>query len=144
MAPRTQYARAPDGVAIAYQVVGDGPRDFVYIPQSFSATEVLWELPTVARYFERLGSLGRLILFDRRGSGMSDRSGAPATLEEQLDDVRAVMDAAGSEQAVLFAIMESGAMAMLYAASVPERVEALILYAAYARATRAEGYEFAW
>jgi class 3 adenylate cyclase len=143
MAPRTRYALAPNGVSIAYQVVGDGPRDIVYVPQSFTAVEVLWEHPTVARYFERLAALGRVILFDRRGSGMSDRCCGPATLEEQIDDVRAVMDAAGSEQAVLFAIMESGPMAMLCAASMPERVEALVLYATFARTTRAEGYEFA-
>src|SRR5688572_1971973 len=123
MPPRTHYARASDGVSIAYQIVGDGPRDLVYVPQSFTAIEVLWEHPTVAGYFERLSALGRLILFDRRGSGMSDRCGGPATLEEQVDDVRAVMDAAGSETAVLFAIMESGPMAMLFAASMPERVE---------------------
>jgi class 3 adenylate cyclase/pimeloyl-ACP methyl ester carboxylesterase len=125
-------------------VVGEGPRDVVYVPQSFTAVEILWEHPTVADYFERLAAIGRLILFDRRGSGMSDRCGGPATLEEQIDDVRAVMDAVGSETAVLFAIMESGPMAMLFAASMPERVEALVLYAAFARTTRTKGYEFAW
>jgi class 3 adenylate cyclase len=131
-------------VSIAYQVVGDGPRDLIYVPQSFTAVEVLWDHPTVAAYFERLSSLGRLILFDRRGSGASDRCGGPATLEEQVDDVRTVMDAVGSEKAALFAIMESGPMAMLFAASMPERVEGLILYASFARTTRTEGYEFAW
>src|SRR5215210_455614 len=144
MPRRTHYARARDGVAIAYQVVGDGPRDIVYVPQSFTAIDVLWEHPIVAGYFERLAAIGRLTLFDRRGSGASDRCGGPATLEEQIDDVRAVMDAVSSEKAVLFAIMESGPMAMLFAASMPDRVEALLLYAAFARTTRTAGYEFAW
>jgi class 3 adenylate cyclase len=143
MAPRTEYAQSRDGVFIAYQAVGDGPRDLVYVPQSFSALEVFWEHPTVSRFFDRLAALGRLILFDRRGSGMSDRAGPPATLEEQVDDVRAVLDAAGSERASLFAIMEGGPMAMLAAASMPERVEALVLYATFAKTTWAEDYAFA-
>src|SRR3954453_13394554 len=142
--PRTRYTRARDGVAIAYQVVGEGERDIVFVPQTFSAVEPLWEHPTVARFFERLGALGRLVLFDRRGTGMSDRMGHPATLEEQIDDVHAVMDAAGSEQADLIAIMEGGAMAMLFAASAPERVRSLTLFAAFARATRSDDYAAAW
>jgi class 3 adenylate cyclase len=144
MAPRTSYARARDGVSIAYQVVGEGDRDIVFVPQTFSAIESLWEHPTVARFFERLGSLGRVILFDRRGTGMSDRTGGATTLEEQVDDVHAVMDAAGAERADLIAIMEGGAMAMLFAASAPERVRSLMLYAAFARSTRAPDYDAAW
>jgi class 3 adenylate cyclase/pimeloyl-ACP methyl ester carboxylesterase len=144
MAPATRYARARDGVSIAYQVVGDGPLDLVWVPQSFGAFEALWEHPTVVRFFDQLGTLGRLILFDRRGSGLSDRRGGPPPLEEQVDDVRAVMDAAGSEQAVVLALMEGGPMAMLFAAASPLRVRALVLYATYARATSAPGYEFAW
>jgi len=144
MPPQTRYARTRDGAHIAYQVVGDGPLDMVYVPQSFSMVEHFWDHPVVARFFERLSSLGRLIMFDRRGSGMSDRIGAPATLEEQVDDVIAVMDAAGCEQAALFAIMEGGPMAMLFAASRPDRVRALILSHTFARSTSAPGYEFAW
>ena len=106
MAPKTQYVRARDGVAIAYQVVGEGERDIVFVPRTFSAVEALWEHPTVARFFMRLGGLGRVILYDRRGTGMSDRTGGTATLEEQVDDVRAVMDAAGAARADLIAIME--------------------------------------
>src|SRR5918997_1201511 len=117
MAPRTNYARARDGVSIAYQVLGEGERDIVLVPQTFSAIEALWEHPTVARFFERLGSLGRVILFDRRGTGMSDRTGGATTLEEQIDDVHAVMDAAGTKRADLIAIMEGGPMAMLFAAT---------------------------
>jgi class 3 adenylate cyclase len=144
VAPRTHYARAHDGVSIAYQVLGEGERDIVFVPQTFSAVEGLWEHPTVARFFERLGGLGRVILYDRRGTGMSDRTGGTATLEEQVDDVRAVMDAAGAERADLIAIMEGGAMAMLYAASAPERVRSLTLYAAFARSTHAPDYPAAW
>ena len=144
MPPVTRYAHARDGTTIAYRVVGDGPLDMVYVPQSFSAMEHFWDHPVVARFFERLAALGRLIMFDRRGSGMSDRIGTPATLEEQVDDVIAVMDAAGAEQAALFAIMEGGPMAMLLAASRPERVSSLVLNHTYARSVSGPGYEFAW
>lgn len=144
MPARTQYARSPDGASIAYRVVGTGERDIVFVPQTFSAIEALWEHPTVARFFERLGGLGRVILFDRRGTGMSDRTGGTATLEEQVDDVHAVMDAVGSERADLIAIMEGGAMAMLFAASAPERVRSLTLYATFARSVRAPDYPAAW
>jgi class 3 adenylate cyclase len=144
VAPRTRYARSPDGVSIAYQVVGTGERDIVFVPQTVSTIEALWDHPTVARFFERLGGLGRLVLFDRRGTGASDRTGVPATLEEQVDDVGAVMDAAGADRADLMAIMEGGAMAMVFAASAPERVRSLTLYAAYARSTRAPDYPAAW
>ncbi len=136
--------RARDGVSIAYQVVGEGERAIVFVPQTFSAIEALWEHPTVARFFERLGGLGRVILYDRRGTGMSDRTGGTATLEEQVDDVRAVMDAAGAGRADLIAIMEGGPMAMLFAASAPERVRSLTLYAAFARSTRGDDYPHAW
>jgi class 3 adenylate cyclase len=136
--------RARDGVSIAYQVVGVGERAIVFVPQTFSAIEALWEHPTVARFFARLGELGRVILYDRRGTGMSDRTGGTATLEEQVDDVRAVMDAAGAARADLIAIMEGGPMAMLFAATAPERVRSLTLYAAFARSTRADDYPHAW
>jgi class 3 adenylate cyclase len=136
--------RARDGVSIAYQVLGEGERDIVFVPQTFSAIEALWEHPTVARFFARLGGLGRVILYDRRGTGMSDRTSGTASLEEQVDDVRAVMDAAGAGRADLIAIMEGGPMAMLFAASAPERVRSLTLYAAFARSTRADDYPAAW
>src|SRR5215212_58177 len=144
VAPRTQYVRARDGVSIAYQVVGDGERDIVFVPQTFSAIEALWEHPTVARFFQRLSGLGRVILYDRRGTGMSDRTAGTATLEEQVDDVHAVMDAAGADRADLIAIMEGGPMAMLFAATAPERVRSLILYASFVRSTRADDYPAAW
>jgi len=142
MAPRTRYARNGD-VHIAYQVIGDGPFDLLWIPQSFSQVEHLWESPAVARFFERLASFSRLIVFDRRESGMSDRTGRVPTLEEQMDDVIAVLDAVGAERVGVFSMLEGGPMAMVFAASHPERVQSLALYATFARTTAAEGYEFA-
>jgi class 3 adenylate cyclase len=144
MPPRTTYARARDGVSIAYQTIGDGDRALVCVPQTFAAVEALWEHPTVARFFERLASLGRVVLYDRRGTGMSDRSGRPATLEEHADDLRAVMDAAGVERADLMAIMEGGPMAMVFAASAPERVRSLVLFATFARTVIGDDYPVGW
>jgi len=139
----TRYARTRDGLHIAYQVVGDGPLDLVYVPQSFSQVEHLWEHPTVARYFERLASFARVILFDRRESGLSDHVGRPSTLEEQTDDLIAVLDAAGAERVAVFALMEGTPMAMMFAAAHPERTRALALYSPFARTTWAPGYEWA-
>ena len=140
--PRARYARNGD-IHIAYVTYGDGPIDFLYVPQSFSMTEMLWEHPRVRRFFERVAGFARVIAFDRRESGMSDRLGRPPSLEETMDDVVAVMDAAGSERAGIFAMMEGGPMAMMFAATHPERVGALILHATFARTTRAPGYEWA-
>jgi len=140
--PQTRYARNGD-VHIAYQVFGDGPIDLLYVPNSFSAAEYLWEHPSVARFFTQLGTFARVILFDRREAGMSDRLGRPATLEEQMDDVTAVLDAVGTERVGIYAMLEGGPMAMMFAATHPERTGALILYASFARTTRAPGYEFA-
>ncbi len=142
MAPRTRYARSGD-LHIAYQVVGEGPIDLVYVPSWISAVEHYWDEPSVAQYFERLASFSRLILFDRRGSGMSDPLPRAPTLEEQMDDVVAVMDAAGSERAAVFALLEGGAMAVLFAATHPERTTALILYAAQPRMSWAPDYDWA-
>jgi class 3 adenylate cyclase len=141
--PVTHYATARDGRMIAWSAIGDGPIDLLYIPQSISAMEHIWDHPTVMAFFARLAGFARLILFDRRGSGMSERLETPATLEEQMDDVLAVMDAAGSERAALMALYEGGPMGMLFAATQPERVSHLMLYAAMARMTRADGYEWA-
>ena len=142
MAPQTRYARSGD-IHIAYQVVGEGPIDLVYVPSWISAVEHYWEEPSVARYFRRLASFSRLIMFDRRGSGMSDPLPRAPTLEEQMDDVVAVMDAAGSEQAAVFALLEGGAMAALFAATHPERTTALVLYEAQPRMSWAPDYEWA-
>src|SRR3712207_4076992 len=130
--PRASYARNGD-LHIAYMVHGDGPIDLLYIPQSFSMVELLWEHPRVRRFFERLSGFARVISFDRRESGMSDRLGRPPSLEETMDDVVAVMDAAVSERAGIFAMMEGGPMAMMFAATYPERVGALVLHATFAR-----------
>src|SRR3954469_17327681 len=130
MPPETRYARSGD-VRIAFQVVGNGPFDIVFIPGFISNLEIAWESPARARFFSRLSSFSRLILFDKRGTGLSDRVGAVATLEEGMDDVRAVMDAAGSERAALFGISEGGAMSVLFAATYPERTQALVLYGTY-------------
>ena len=142
MAPETRYARSGD-VHIAYQVVGDGPLDLVYVPTWISQVEHYWEEPRIARYFERLASFSRLIMFDRRGSGLSDPVLDAPTLEEQMDDVVAVMDAAGSERAAVYAQLEAGAMAALFAATHPERTSALVLYEAMPRMSWAPDYDWA-
>ena len=142
MGPQTRYARSGD-LHIAYQVVGDGPIDLVYVPSWISQIEHNWDEPRVARYFRRLASFSRLIMFDRRGSGLSDPVPNAPTLEEQMDDVVAVMDAAGSERAGVFALLEGGAMALLFAATHPERTTALALYEAQPRMSWAPDYEWA-
>lgn len=143
MAPvNTRYARSGD-IHVAYHVVGDGPRDVVFVPPMIFQAEHMWEEAASARFFERLASFSRLIMFDRRGSGMSDPMEGAPTLEERMDDVRAVMDAVGSERAVLLAAQEGGSMAMLFAASFPERVSALVLYACFARAIRSDDIPWA-
>ncbi len=136
-APRTRYARSGRH-HIAYQVVGDGPIDLLYVPTWISQVELLWEEPHLNRFFSRLASFTRLILFDRRGSGLSDPMAGAPTLEEQMDDVNAVLDATGSSSAALMAMLEGGPMAMLFAASFPERTRALALYTTFARSTRSD------
>src|SRR2546421_11661799 len=133
-APETRYARSGD-LHIAYQTVGDGPQDLVFVHGWISHIEHVWEEPSVARFFSRLASFTRLILLDKRGTGMSDPVPLDRlpTLEERMDDVRAVMDAAGSERATLFGTSEGGLMSMLFAATYPERVTALALYGVFAK-----------
>lgn len=126
MTPVVQYARCGD-LNIAYQVVGSGPHDIVLVPGWISTIEMFWEEPTVARFFERLASFSRLILFDKRGTGLSDRfTGAP-NLEMRMDDLRAVLDAVGSTKATLFGYSEGGAMSMLFSATYPQRVASLVM-----------------
>ena len=139
MKPETKYARSGD-VNIAYQVVGDGPRDLVLVPGWLSNVEVFWEEPTVVRFFERLASFSRLILFDKRGTGLSDRVASIPNLETRMDDVRAVMDAARSARAALFGYSEGGPMCALFAATYPERTTALITFGSYARRIWAPEY----
>jgi class 3 adenylate cyclase len=142
MSPQTRYARSGD-LHIAYQVVGEGPMDLIYVPSWISQVEHYWDEPMVAGYFRRLTSFSRLILFDRRGSGMSDPVSRAPTLEEQMDDVVAVMEAAGSDRAAVFALLEGGAMAALFAATHPERTTALVLYEAQPRMSWAPDYDWA-
>lgn len=130
--PDTRYAKSGD-LNIAYQVVGDGPIDLVYVPGWVTHLEYAWEDPSLARYYQRLASFSRLILFDKRGTGLSDRTAGIPTLEERMDDVRAVMDAAGSERAALFGASEGGNMCVLFAATYPERTLALITYGIFAK-----------
>lgn len=141
-APRTRYAHSAD-VSIAYQAIGEGPPDLLLIPGWFSQVEHLWEEPSVERFLLRLAAFGRLIIFDRRGCGLSDRDAAPPSLEQEADDVVAVLDAVGAEQAALVAHAGGGALAVHLAARRPERVSALVLYAASMRNTAASGYEWA-
>ena len=108
----TRYAKSGE-YHLAYSVTGDGPMDILYVPTWLSQIEHLWESPKVNRFFERSAHLGRLIMFDRRGSGMSDPIVGAPTLEEQMDDVNAVLDAAGSKEAVVLAVLEGGPIACL-------------------------------
>jgi pimeloyl-ACP methyl ester carboxylesterase len=138
--PVTRYARSSDGVHIAYQVLGQGNRDIVIVPGLISHLDLWWEDPYAARFHRRLASLGRLIMFDKRDTGLSDRAVGEDTAEQRIEDVRAVMRACGSERAVLFGYSEGGPMSILFAARYPERVAALILGAASARWPAAPGY----
>jgi class 3 adenylate cyclase len=127
-----RFARSGD-VDVAYRVVGDGSVDLVYVQGSLTHLEACWELPQFRRYCERLGEFTRLILFDKRGMGMSDRVPGAATLEERMDDIRAIMDAIGSERAAVMGESEGGPLAMLFAAAHPERTVALVLQGAEVR-----------
>jgi pimeloyl-ACP methyl ester carboxylesterase/class 3 adenylate cyclase len=120
--------------------VGDGPRDLVVVPGFVSNLELAWEHPPYERFMRRLSAFARVIVFDKRGSGLSDPVDRAATIEERNDDIRAVMDAVGSERADLFGMSEGANMAGVFAASFPERVSGLVLYGPYARATPAEGF----
>jgi pimeloyl-ACP methyl ester carboxylesterase/class 3 adenylate cyclase len=127
--PETSYAAAPDGTNIAYQVVGDGPLDLVFVPGWISNLDLFWELPASRRFFSRLASFSRLIVFDKRGTGLSDPIDDAATLEVRADDLRTVMDAADSERAVVCGYSEGAATAALFAATAPARVSKLLVLA---------------
>jgi len=135
MPPQTRYAKSGD-VSIAYQVVGEGPRDLVLVPGWISNVEVFWEEPSAVRFLESLARFSRVILFDKRGTGLSDRVPDMPGLETRMDDVRAVMDAAGSERAALFGYSEGGPLCVLFAATYPDRASALITHGSYARRIR--------
>jgi class 3 adenylate cyclase len=140
MEPKTRYARNGDD-HVAYQVFGEGP-DLVFVSGWVSHVEMAWEVPPLARFLRRLASFSRLMFMDKRGTGMSDPlpQHRVATLEERMDDVRAVMDAVGSERATLLGISEGGPMSILFAASYPERTTALVLFGTFARIVSGDGY----
>ena len=140
--PETRYARTEDGTHVAYQVCGNGPRDLVLCPEWITNCEVNWESPIFLSTFRRSASIARLIFFDKRGIGLSDRVAATEvpSLETWVDDLRAVLDAAGSDRPVLSALGHGGVLAMLFAATYPERVGGLILVNCYARLIQAPDY----
>ncbi len=144
--PQTRYTKTPDGVSIAWQVLGDGPRDLVWVPGFVSHLEAAWEEPTLARFFEGLASFSRLILFDKRGTGMSDRvpeSELP-TIEMRMTDVLTVCDAAASERAALLGVSEGAPMCVLFAATHPARTSAMILLGGFAREMAAPGHPWGY
>jgi pimeloyl-ACP methyl ester carboxylesterase len=143
VAPRVSYAHSGH-VNIAYQVVGSGPVDLVFVMGWVSHLEYFWNEPSFARFLERLSRMARLILFDKRGTGLSDRVSEPElpTLEQRMDDVRAVMEAVGSERAVLLGVSEGGPLCSLFAATHPAKTEALIMIGSYAR--RLEDHDYPW
>jgi pimeloyl-ACP methyl ester carboxylesterase len=136
-----RFARSGD-IDVAYRVVGEGPVDLVYVEGAYTHLEISWELPQYRRYCERLAEFSRLILFDKRGMGMSDRVPGATTLEVRMDDIRAVMDAVGSERAAVMGESEGGPLSILFAAAHPERTVALILQGAEVRERRDE--EWPW
>ena len=141
MTPETRYAHC-GSINIAYQVIGDGPIDLVLVPGWVSNIDVLWEEPRVARFLRRLASFSRLILFDKRGTGLSDRVTDTPTLEERMEDVRAVMGAVGSSSAALAGYSEGGPMCALFAATYPENADAIIMIGSYPRRTRTVDFPY--
>jgi len=138
-----RYAKSGN-VSIAYQVVGDGPVDLLFVPGFVSHAEAAWEEPRLARFMRRLASFSRFITFDKRGTGMADPVTSLPTQEERLDDIRAVMDATGSRRAALFGVSEGGTMSILFAATYPERAVALVTFGAFARVLNAPDYPIGW
>jgi pimeloyl-ACP methyl ester carboxylesterase len=132
MLPTTRYAKSGN-VHVAYQVFGDGDIDLVFFPGFVSNIEIYWEEPHFARWLRKLASFTRVITFDKRGTGLSDRLEILPTMDERMDDARAVMDAAGSERAAIFGLSEGGSLATLFAAHYPERCRALVLWGAFAK-----------
>jgi pimeloyl-ACP methyl ester carboxylesterase len=135
----TRYADS-NGFNIAYQVHGEGPIDLVFVPGFVSHVELIWEEPSVARFFRRLMSFSRLVVFDKRGQGLSDRQDRPSTLEESMDDLRAVIEAVGCERPAIFGVSEGGPMSLLFAATYPDDVSGLVLHGTYARMLKAPDF----
>jgi pimeloyl-ACP methyl ester carboxylesterase/DNA-binding CsgD family transcriptional regulator len=137
--PQTHYAKSAD-VSIAYQVLGDAPIDLVLVPGFVSHVELAWEEPRLAHFLTRLASFSRLIVFDKRGTGMSDPVQSAPTMEERMDDIRAVMEAAGSARAAVMGVSEGGTLSLLFSQHHRERAQSLILYGSWARRLAAPGY----
>ncbi len=142
--PETRYAKTVDGVRIAYQVIGDGPVDLVFLFGEVSNVDQTWELPESANFLRRLASFSRVIVFDGRGNGVSDRDLGTASFEAGMDDVRAVMDAAGSDRALQFGFQDGGMICALFAASFPERTSGLVLMNTSVCGLWAPDYPWAW
>jgi pimeloyl-ACP methyl ester carboxylesterase len=144
--PETRYARTVDGLSIAYQALGHGELDLVYTDGFVSNVDARWEVPPFGAFLRRLASVSRLILFDRRGSGLSDRPTQVESLalEHGVDDLRAVMDAADSEQAVLFGFEDGGMLAGMFAATHPDRTIALVMFSPWAKAYQTPDWPFGW
>jgi class 3 adenylate cyclase len=138
--PEVHYARCEDGVHIAYQVFGDGPIDLVMVHGFVSHLEQFWESPRFSRLYRQLGSLARVITFDKRGTGLSDRTAQLPDIDRRMLDLCAVIEAVGSERPSIFGISEAGAMSILYAATYPERVRSLVLYGSFAMPVKTEGH----
>ena len=137
---QTRYARCQDGMSIAYQAVGDGPVDLMVTTGTLGNVEFIWEIPVVAEFLDRLAAIARLLIYDRRGTGLSDRPSGSTTMETGLDDMLAVLDAVESEHAALLGFMDSGATAALLAAQDPRRISALIWYLPTPRCAWAADY----
>jgi len=139
MRPKTRYAKSGD-VSIAYQVVGDGPLDLIVVPGWMSHLDLHWEMLGFGAWVQRLTRFSRVILFDKRGAGLSDRDVGDSTLEERMDDLRAVLDAVGSERTAVLGFSEGGSLAMVFAATHPERVTHLVLFGAFPRSAEASDF----
>src|SRR3989440_8336719 len=139
--PETKYATS-GSVSVAYQVVGNGDVDLVLVPGFVSHVEVAWEEPRLVRFLTRLASFSRLIVFDKRGTGMSDPVAAAPSMDERMEDIGAVMDAAGSERAAVFGVSEGGTLSLLFAESHRERTQALIMYGSWARRLAGPDYPY--
>src|SRR5712691_12889509 len=137
--PEIHYAQSGE-LSIAYQVVGDGDLDVVFVPGFISHADLAWQAPLFSKFLRRFGSFARLITFDKRGTGLSERTLGFGSAEDRMDDIRAVMDAAGCDRAALVGISEGGPLATLFAATYPERVSALVLWGTFARVQPAPDY----
>jgi pimeloyl-ACP methyl ester carboxylesterase/DNA-binding CsgD family transcriptional regulator len=141
--PVTSYAKSGE-VNIAYQAFGDGPVDLVFVPGFISHIELAWEEPYLARFLRRLATFARVIFFDKRGTGLSDPAPRPPGLSERMDDIRAVMDAAGSQRAALFGVSDGGCLCIAFTAAYPERSASLVTYGSFARRLRSDDYPWGW